>query len=145
MAESIRYLTEHQIPVMGHVGLTPQSVHQFGGFKVQGRGEDGERILADALAVADAGAFAVVLEGIPTSLAARITERLEIPTIGIGAGYQCDGQVLVMHDLLGLYDSFVPRFVKCYLPDNTVFQAVERFVDEVRTGQFPGEEHGFAD
>lgn len=143
MAETIRFLSTHQIPVLGHVGLTPQSVHAFGGFKVQGRGEDAERILADAIAVAEAGAFAVVLEGIPTPLAQQITERLEIPTIGIGAGRQCDGQVLVLHDILGLYEEVMPRFVKRYLPDNTIAQAVGCFVEEVRAGAFPGDEHGF--
>ncbi|MBF0460284.1 MAG: 3-methyl-2-oxobutanoate hydroxymethyltransferase [Magnetococcales bacterium] len=144
MQETIRFLCEHQVPVLGHVGLTPQSIHTFGGFKVQGRGADAERVMADACAVAEAGAFAVVLEGIPAALAQRITERLTIPTIGIGAGRQCDGQVLVMHDLLGLYDAVVPRFVKRYLPENTVHQAVGRFVDEVRTGLFPGDEHSFS-
>ncbi|MBF0160857.1 MAG: 3-methyl-2-oxobutanoate hydroxymethyltransferase [Magnetococcales bacterium] len=145
MAETIRFLWEQQVPVLAHVGLTPQSVHAFGGFKVQGRGEDAERVMADAVAVAEAGAFAVVLEGIPAPLARRITERLEIPTIGIGAGGQCDGQVLVMHDLLGIYEEVVPRFVKCYLPDRTVFHAVGRFVDDVRSGQFPTEEHSFTE
>ncbi|MEO5364007.1 MAG: 3-methyl-2-oxobutanoate hydroxymethyltransferase [Magnetococcus sp. DMHC-8] len=145
MAETIRFLCDHQVPVLGHVGLTPQSVHRLGGFKVQGRGDDAERIMADAEAVAGAGAFAVVLEGIPASLARRITERLAIPTIGIGAGGQCDGQVLVLYDLLGVYDEFVPRFVKRYLPDQTVHQAAGCFVEEVRSGRFPGEEHSFAD
>ncbi|MBF0401615.1 MAG: 3-methyl-2-oxobutanoate hydroxymethyltransferase [Magnetococcales bacterium] len=145
MAETIRFLSTHQIPVLGHVGLTPQSVHAFGGFKVQGRGGDAERIVEDALAVAAAGAFAVVLEGIPAPLAQRITEQLEIPTIGIGAGRQCDGQVLVMHDMLGLYEEVVPRFVKRYLPENTVVQAVGRFVEEVRGGVFPGDEHAFSE
>ncbi len=145
MADTIRFLCAHQVPVLGHVGLTPQSVHALGGFKVQGRGADAERILADAVAVAEAGAFAVVLEGIPVSLAQRITERLDIPTIGIGAGRWCDGQVLVMHDLLGLYEAVVPRFVKRYLPENTVPQAVGRFVEEVRSGQFPAAEHGYVD
>lgn len=144
MAETIHFLSTHQIPVLGHVGLTPQSVHAFGGFKVQGRGEDAERILADAVAVAEAGAFAVVLEGIPTPLAQQITERLEIPTIGIGAGRQCDGQVLVLHDILGLYEEVMPRFVKRYLPENTIAQAVGHFVEEVRAGAFPGDEHGFS-
>ena len=143
MVETIRFLWEHQVPVLAHVGLTPQSVHVFGGFKVQGRGVDAERVMEDALAVAEAGAFAVVLEGIPAPLAQRITERLAIPTIGIGAGNQCDGQVLVMHDLLGLYEEVVPRFVKSYLPKNAVLQAVGHFVEEVRGGQFPTEEHSF--
>ncbi|MBF0183951.1 MAG: 3-methyl-2-oxobutanoate hydroxymethyltransferase [Magnetococcales bacterium] len=141
---TIRYLVEHDVPVMGHVGLTPQAVHRLGGFKVQGRGEEGERILADALAVQEAGAFAVVLEGIPATLAERITGQLTIPTIGIGAGVACDGQVLVMHDLLALYDEVVPRFAKRYLPQDMVLGAFNAYVQEVRSGLFPGEEHTFA-
>ncbi|MEO5341244.1 MAG: 3-methyl-2-oxobutanoate hydroxymethyltransferase [Magnetococcus sp. MYC-9] len=143
MAETIRFLSEHQVPVLAHVGLTPQSVHLFGGFKVQGRGEDAEQVVADAVAVAEAGAFAVVLEGIPAPLAQRITEQLSIPTIGIGAGARCDGQVMVLQDLLGLYEEVVPRFVKRYLPDNTIGQAIGRFAEEVRGGQFPTMEHSF--
>ena len=145
MADTIRFLCDHQVPVLGHIGLTPQSVHALGGFKIQGRGEDADRIMADAIAVAEAGAFALVLEGIPAPLAARITQRLAIPTIGIGAGAGCDGQVLVLHDLLGLYNEVVPRFVKRYLPEGSVYQAIDRFAEDVRTGQFPGAEHSFSE
>ena len=115
MAPTIRRIVAAGIPVMGHVGLTPQSVHAMGGFKVQGkREEDAQRVLADAKAVAEAGAYAIVLEGIPSELAERITAELPIPTIGIGAGPHCDGQVLVCYDLLGLTPERVPRFVKKY-------------------------------
>jgi len=133
------------IPVMGHVGLTPQSVHAMGGFRVQGKSEeDAERILADATAVADAGAYALVLEGIPGPLAERITEAVSIPTIGIGAGVGCDGQVLVCYDLLGLTADLHPKFVKRYdsLFDRGV-AAAKAFCDEVRSRQFPGPEHTF--
>lgn len=144
VAETIRYLTERHIPVLGHVGLTPQSFHAFGGFKVQGRGEGAERVLADAVAVAEAGAFAVVLEGIPSPLAKVITAKLAIPTIGIGAGPDCDGQVLVGYDLLGLYDHVTPRFVKKYMEGaDSVRDAVRRYADEVRSGTFPEPKHGF--
>ncbi|MBF0214068.1 MAG: 3-methyl-2-oxobutanoate hydroxymethyltransferase [Magnetococcales bacterium] len=144
MVETIRYLTGHHIPVMAHVGLTPQSVHAFGGFKVQGRGEAAAQVLEDALAVEQAGACAVILEGIPTPLATQVTQRLTIPTIGIGAGPGCDGQVLVGYDLLGLFDGVRPRFVKHYLEGGqTVMEAVARFAQEVRDGVFPAPEHGF--
>ncbi|GAB0058789.1 3-methyl-2-oxobutanoate hydroxymethyltransferase [Candidatus Magnetaquicoccaceae bacterium FCR-1] len=144
MVETIRYLADHHIPVMAHVGLTPQSVHAFGGFKVQGRGDAAAGVLEDALAVQEAGAFAVILEGMPTPLATAITERLTIPTIGIGAGPACDGQVLVGYDLLGMFDGVRPRFVKHYLEGGqAIVSAVNRFADEVRTGAFPGPEHGF--
>ena len=114
-SETIEAIVKAGIPVMGHVGLTPQSVHQFGGYKIQGREKNRrERVLRDALAVEEAGAFAVVLEGMPLELAKEITERLTIPTIGIGAGAHCDGQVLVIHDMLGLFDDFTPKFVKRY-------------------------------
>ena len=145
MAETIRFLWEHQVPVVGHVGLTPQSVHVLGGFRVQGRGTDAERVMADALAIEEAGAFALVLEGIPAPLAERITQRLTIPTIGIGAGGGCDGQVLVLQDMLGLYNEVVPRFVKRYLSEGTVSQAITQFAEEVRTGRFPGPEHSFSE
>lgn len=144
MADTIRFLCDHQVPVLGHIGLTPQSVHALGGFKVQGRGDDADRIMADAIAVAEAGAFALVVEGIPAPLAARITQRVSIPTIGIGAGVGCDGQVLVLHDLLGLYNELVPRFVKRYLPEGAVTQAIGHFAEDVRSGQFPGTEHSFS-
>ena len=130
---------------MAHVGLTPQSVHAMGGFKVQGRGEDdAERVLDDARAVAAAGAFAVVLEGIPAPLAQRITAALDVPTIGIGAGAGCDGQVLVSYDLLGLTPDATPRFVKRYAELFAAGRAAAAcFVDEVKRGQFPQPEHTF--
>lgn len=144
VVNAIQALSAMQIPVLGHVGLTPQAVHAFGGFKVQGRGEAADKVLADAVAVEQAGAFAVVLEGIPSPLANKISKRLTIPTIGIGAGPGCDGQVLVVYDLLGLYDGYKPRFVKRYLEGgDKVRQAVARFADEVRSRQFPSTEHGF--
>jgi 3-methyl-2-oxobutanoate hydroxymethyltransferase len=143
-AAAIERIVAAEIPVMGHVGLTPQAVNRMGGFRVQGRGEKGrERVLADALAVQAAGAFAVVLEGMPASLAAEITLRLEIPTIGIGAGPSCDGQVLVMHDLLGLND-WTPSFVKQYANLGAVAsQAARAFAEDVANGKFPDEEHSY--
>jgi 3-methyl-2-oxobutanoate hydroxymethyltransferase len=128
---SIRAIVDAGMPVMGHVGLTPQAVHQFGGYKIQGREKD-------------AGAFAVVLEGIPQDLAGEITERLTIPTIGIGAGMQCDGQVLVIHDMLGLFDDFVPKFVKRYADvKQSILGAVQEFVGDVKQRKFPAPEHSF--
>ena len=145
MLETIEVIVQMGIPVMGHVGLTPQSVHRFGGYKVQGKEkEQREAILQDALAVEEAGAFAVVLEGIPMDLAQEITRRLAIPTIGIGAGVHCDGQVLVMHDMLGLFDMYTPKFVKRYADLRGVMtDAVKNFIAEVREGKFPDEEHSF--
>jgi 3-methyl-2-oxobutanoate hydroxymethyltransferase len=144
MAPTIRRIVAAGIPVMGHVGLTPQSVHAMGGFKVQGRDDDAERVLQDAKAVAEAGAYAVVLEGIPAPLAARIRKQLPIPTIGIGAGVECDGQVLVCYDLLGLTSEGTPRFVKTYesFYERGV-QAMRAYADEVRTGAFPTAAHSF--
>jgi 3-methyl-2-oxobutanoate hydroxymethyltransferase len=144
-APAIRAIVEAGIPVIGHVGLTPQSVHALGGFKVQGRdAANAERILADARAVADAGAFCVVLEMVPAELAARITAELPIPTIGIGAGAACDGQVLVMHDLLGLDSRFQPRFAKRYAElEQPIVEALRSYVDEVRTRAFPTDAHAF--
>ena len=143
--ESIRAIVDAGMPVMGHIGLTPQSVHQFGGYKIQGRDKERrEAVLRDADAVAEAGAFAVVLEGIPQDLASEISQRLAIPTIGIGAGLQCDGQVLVIHDMLGLFDDFVPKFVKRYADvKQTMLGAVQEFVSEVKGRKFPAEEHSF--
>ena len=143
--ESIRAIVDAGMPVMGHIGLTPQSVHQFGGYKIQGRDKERrEAVLRDAVAVAEAGAFAVVLEGIPQDLAGEISQRLAIPTIGIGAGLQCDGQVLVIHDMLGLFDDFVPKFVKRYADvKQTMLGAVKEFVGEVKGRKFPAEEHSF--
>lgn len=144
MAEVIRAVSSIDIPVMAHIGLTPQSVHRMGGYRVQGRHEQAEQIMADALAVQQAGAFAVVLEGIPAHLAGRITEQLSIPTIGIGAGPSCDGQVLVIHDILGLCEKYSPKFVKQYAELAPVIsEAVKAYVDEVRTGTFPTEAHSF--
>ncbi|MBI2881980.1 MAG: 3-methyl-2-oxobutanoate hydroxymethyltransferase [Candidatus Tectomicrobia bacterium] len=144
--DAIRALVRANIPVMGHVGLTPQAVHRFGGFKVQGRGQDAEMVFEDALAVAEAGAFSLVLEGIPSGLAKRITEAVHIPTIGIGAGPHCDGQVLVLQDLLGLYEDFTPKFAKVYAPlGRQVREAVARYVEEVAAGEFPTEAHSYRD
>jgi len=143
-AAAIERIVAAEIPVMGHVGLTPQAVHRMGGFRVQGRGEKGRaRVIEDALAVERAGAFAVVLEGMPSALAAEITAQLEIPTIGIGAGPDCDGQVLVMHDLLGL-NEWTPAFVKQYANlGAAASQAARAFADEVVNGKFPDEEHSY--
>jgi len=149
MKATIRALTSVDIPVMGHVGLTPQSVHRMGGHHVQGRRRgrgpgERDRVMADAVAVEDAGAFAVVLEGIPLDLAGEITERLSIPTIGIGAGVDCDGQILVLHDILGLFDRRTPKFVKRYVDLSEIASsAIRGYADEVRTGAFPDEAHSF--
>ena len=142
---TIRAITRCDIPVVGHVGLTPQSVHRMGGYRVQGREEvQRQRLRDDARAVQEAGAFSVVLEGIPADLAGEITEELAIPTIGIGAGPRCDGQVLVMQDLLGLFDEFRPKFVKRFGElGKPVRDAVRAYADEVRRGKFPGKEHSF--
>jgi 3-methyl-2-oxobutanoate hydroxymethyltransferase len=145
IAETVRALVDVGIPVMGHLGLTPQSVHALGGYRVQGR-DDGtaDRLLADAHALEAAGAFAVVLELMPAPVASRITKALGIPTIGIGAGPACDGQVLVLHDMLGLNDRFEAKFIKRYaaLAQN-VRDAVKVFGAEVREGRYPGPEHSF--
>lgn len=145
VASCIRAVVEMDIPVMAHIGLTPQSIHRMGGYKVQGKGEGaGERLLADALAVQAAGAFAVVLEGIPLKLAAAITAELDIPTIGIGAGPSCDGQVLVIHDILGLCEKYSPKFVKRYADVKSIIsEAAGRFSAEVKAGVFPADEHSF--
>jgi 3-methyl-2-oxobutanoate hydroxymethyltransferase len=141
MAESIRAVVDTGIPVMGHVGLTPQSVHQFGGFKVQ---RDAEQLIADAKAVEAAGAFSLVVESVPADIGAAITKAVGIPTIGIGAGPTCDGQVLVYHDLLGLFTDFKPKFVKRYADMGTqIRDALSSFCREVRTGTFPDSEHSF--
>jgi 3-methyl-2-oxobutanoate hydroxymethyltransferase len=145
VAEQIRRIVAAGIPVMGHVGLTPQSVHAMGGFKVQGRDAgSAERILADARAVADAGAYSIVLEGIPSELAERITAELQIPTMGIGAGPHCDGQVLVCYDLLGMYRELSPKFVRRFAElGQDVVKATERYVAAVKSGEFPSSEHSF--
>ncbi|HEV8340741.1 MAG TPA: 3-methyl-2-oxobutanoate hydroxymethyltransferase [Candidatus Binatia bacterium] len=145
MSGTIRAIVEMGIPVMGHVGLTPQWLHQFGGYKVQGKEKDQrEAIINDALEVERAGAFSMVLEGIPTDLAREISHRVSIPTIGIGAGLHCDGQVLVVHDMLGLFDMYTPKFVKRYADLTSVMsEAVKTFITEVREGKFPAKEHSF--
>ena len=145
MAPTVRRLVDIGIPVMGHIGLTPQSVHALGGYRVQGR-DDAEagRLKADATALQDAGAFAVVLELVPAPLASQITKALTIPTIGIGAGPACDGQVLVLHDMLGLNDQFSAKFVKKYAAlAEDVREAARVFAAEVREGRYPGPEHSF--
>ncbi|RFC69180.1 MULTISPECIES: 3-methyl-2-oxobutanoate hydroxymethyltransferase [Mesorhizobium] len=144
MSETIRFLTSRGIPVMAHIGLTPQSVNAFGGYAVQGRGEDGDRVTRDAVAVADAGAFAVVLEKVPEALARSITQRIAIPTIGIGASPACDGQILVVDDMLGAFTDFHPKFVKRYAEFGALAdKAVEAYAADVRARKFPASEHVF--
>ncbi|HEX4609210.1 MAG TPA: 3-methyl-2-oxobutanoate hydroxymethyltransferase [Urbifossiella sp.] len=141
MADTVRAVVAAGIPVMGHVGLTPQSVHQFGGFKVQ---RDAAQLLADATAVAVAGAFAVVVESVPAEVGAKLTAALPVPTVGIGAGPGCDAQVLVFHDLLGLFADFTPKFVKRYADLGAAAKAaLTAYAREVRDGTFPGPEHSF--
>ena len=143
----IAALLDAEIPVMGHLGLTPQSVHKLGGYKVQGRGAEAVRILRDeARFLAEAGCFAIVLECIPASLAATVSAELSIPTIGIGAGQGCDGQVLVFHDMLGLFEGLKPKFVKQYADlGGIAVEAVSRYVAEIRDGVFPGPEHTYGE
>ncbi len=144
-ASTIRALVENGIPVLGHIGLTPQSFHAIGGFKVQGKtAEDAKHILADAKAIEEAGVFAMVLEGIPAALAAEITAAVSAPTIGIGASANCDGQILVVHDILGLYGEFKPKFVKRYAnlgPE--IRKAFAQYKKEVEDGSFPGPEQSY--
>jgi 3-methyl-2-oxobutanoate hydroxymethyltransferase len=142
----IRAIVDAGIPVMGHVGLTPQSATMLGGFKTQGRtAEQARRVVDDAIALEQAGCFSVVLEAIPAPVAARITETLSVPTIGIGAGPSCDGQVLVYHDLLGLTEGHLPRFVKRYANlSREIRDALEAYVQDVRAGQFPEDQHSYA-
>ena len=146
VAETVRRIVQAGVPVMGHIGLTPQSVHQLSGHKVQGRtAEVAARLLADADALEEAGAFAVVLEGMPAPLAAEVTKRLKIPTIGIGAGPGCDGQVQVIHDLLGLFTDFVPRHARRYADlGEQIKDAVRRYADDVREGSFPTAKESFS-
>ena len=145
VADTIRTIVNMDIPVVGHIGLTPQSVHRMGGYRIQGRAEaQAQQLLADARAVADAGAFAMVLEGIPAALAKEITETVSIPTIGIGAGVDCSGQVLVIHDILGLCDKYSPKFVKRYADiSGTIRDGIDAYIREVKDGVFPAEEHSF--
>lgn len=146
MAGTIAAIVRAGIPVMGHIGLTPQSISKLGGYRVQGKTADhASRLLKDALALERAGCFSIVLEAIPAPVAAVITEKLNIPTIGIGAGPKCDGQVLVYHDTLGLFDKFTPRFVRQYADvRQVILQALTQFSIEVTEGTFPTEEHTFA-
>jgi 3-methyl-2-oxobutanoate hydroxymethyltransferase len=143
-ADAVRRISAAGVPVMGHLGLTPQSFNAFGGFRVQGRGAHGDELLADALALQEAGCFSIVLEAIPADLGRRITEALDIPTIGIGAGPHCDGQVLVITDLLGLTPDPTPRFVKRYADlRSTVAEAAQRFAKDVSEGHYPAPEHEY--
>src|SRR5579863_4290915 len=144
-AETIRHLVDAEIPVMGHIGLTPQSIHAFGGHRVQGRTLDAaSELIADAQAIEDAGAFAIVLEGIPRELASIITRRLRIPTIGIGAGPDCDGQILVLHDLLGLTFGEPPKFARRYANlGETISQAVKEYCADVTEGSFPSDAESY--
>ncbi len=145
MADRVQAMTSLGIPVVGHLGMTPQSVHALGGYKVQGKVEDQvAKLLDDARALEAAGAFALVLEAIPAELARRVTQALSISTIGIGAGPHCDGQVLVLYDLLGLFDTFVPKFVKTYAHLKTdAIQALTRYKDEVEQGRFPSDSESY--
>jgi 3-methyl-2-oxobutanoate hydroxymethyltransferase len=145
MVETVRFIVERGIPVCGHVGLTPQSVHQIGGYRVQGKSEDAARqVLEDARAIEQAGAAMVVLEAIPAALAKQVTEALSVPTIGIGAGANCSGQVLVLYDMLDIYPGRKARFVKNFMVGSEGVQnAIRRYVEAVKTGAFPGQEHTF--
>ncbi|MBI5504579.1 MAG: 3-methyl-2-oxobutanoate hydroxymethyltransferase [Deltaproteobacteria bacterium] len=150
VADTVKRLSDIDVPVMGHIGLTPQSVHRMGGHKVQGRrpghGAGGrDRLFEDARALEEAGAFAIVIEGVPADLAAEISRSLSIPTIGIGAGPACDGQVLVLHDLLGLEDRIAPKFVRRYAElGRAAVDAIGQYVADVREGSFPAREHSFS-
>lgn len=146
MAETIRFLVKRGIPVMAHIGLTPQSINTLGGYKVQGRDAQADAVLADARAVADAGAFSVVLEKVPQRLADRITAEVAIPTIGIGASAGCDGQILVVDDMLGFFTAFKPKFVKRYADLGPLAEAaISEYAADVRARRFPAPEHVFAD
>lgn len=145
VVETVRAVVEAGIPVMAHLGLTPQTAAQLGGYRVQGKEpEAARRIKADAVALAEAGAFSIVLECVPASLAREITATIGIPTIGIGAGPDCDGQVLVFHDLVGLFEKFMPKFVKQYVNvREPIIKAMQQYAEEVREGVFPDAEHSF--
>ena len=146
MFDTIAFLTARGVPVMAHIGLTPQAVNTLGGYKVVGRDGEADRVMADALAVQAAGAFAVVLEKVPVGLTARITKALEIPTIGIGSGVDCDGQVLVVDDMLGMFTDFRPKFVKRYAELGQLADAaIAAYAADVRARAFPTPDHGFAD
>lgn len=146
MASTVKAIVRAQIPVMGHIGLTPQSANIFGGFKVQGKEEHtAQSLIDDALALEEAGAFAVVLEAVPEKLAKLISEKISIPTIGIGAGKYCDGQILVLHDMLGLYSDFTPKFVKQYANMRAMMSsAVTDYIHEVKSLEFPEKKHTFS-
>jgi len=146
VVETIRAIVDAGIPVMGHIGLTPQSISKLGGYRVQGRDiEAARKLLDDAAALEEAGCFSIILEAIPDRLAKLITERASVPTIGIGAGPHCDGQVLVIHDLIGLFDRFTPKFVKKYTNVNAqILKALQEFREEVKTGTFPTAEHSYS-
>ncbi|MBN2297229.1 MAG: 3-methyl-2-oxobutanoate hydroxymethyltransferase, partial [Deltaproteobacteria bacterium] len=143
--DQVKAIVKADIPVMGHLGLTPQSVHAFGGYKVQGRGDEAAKMLKEnALALEDAGVFSIVLECVPALVAKEVTDALSIPTIGIGAGPHCDGQVIVIQDLLGMSKEFKPKFVKRYaMLFDTIKEALDKYASEVREGTFPDEEHCF--
>jgi len=145
MKDTVKAIVRAQIPVMGHIGLTPQSVNVFGGFKVQGKEEKRAlELIDDALALQDAGVFAIVLEGVPERLAELITKKISVPTIGIGAGTYCDGQVLVVHDMLGMYSDFTPKFVKQFAQlKQTITASVDGYIQQVRSQQFPEQKHTF--
>ncbi len=144
MAPQVELLVKGGIPVMAHVGFTPQSEHNLGGYRVQGRGDAAAKVLADATAMQDAGAFAVVMEMVPGDVAAEVTQQLEIPTIGIGAGNRCDAQVLVWQDMMGLRTGRLPRFVKQYADlHGVMLEAARKYAAEVASGEFPGPEHTF--
>lgn len=143
--EIVRAIVKAGIPVMGHIGLTPQTISMLGGFKVQGKdAQAAQKIIDDALSLEDAGAFSVLVEAIPAPITQRITERLKVPVIGIGAGVHCDGQVLVVHDMLGLFDRFTPKFAKRYVNlSEQMLKAFESYREEVLTGKFPTDQHSF--
>lgn len=145
VAKKVRKIVDAGIPVMGHLGLTPQSVNQLGGYKVQGKEEKAaEKIISDAKELQEAGAFSIVLECVPSELAKIITENISIPTIGIGAGGHCDGQVLVTNDMLGMFTDFTPKFVKQYIKLNTeIKKAVENYISDIKSGKFPTNKHSF--
>jgi 3-methyl-2-oxobutanoate hydroxymethyltransferase len=143
--ETVRAIVRAGIPVMGHLGLTPQTISMLGGFKVQGKdAQAAQKIIDDALSLEDAGAFSVLLEAVPAPIAKRVTERLKVPTIGIGAGVHCDGQVLVVHDMLGLFDRFTPKFAKRYINlSELMLKAFDAYREEVVKGTFPTDQHSF--
>jgi 3-methyl-2-oxobutanoate hydroxymethyltransferase len=143
--EIVRSIVRAGIPVMGHIGLTPQTISMLGGFKVQGKdAQAAQKIIDDAVSLEDAGAFSVLLEAVPAPIAKMVTERLRVPTIGIGAGIHCDGQVLVVHDLLGLFDRFTPKFAKKYVNlSELILKALESYREEVLKGEFPTDQHSF--